>query len=81
MRTPLYKKYENTKAIGYINTCFTQWGGIEILDLNDDYALACFNFGTGRQQIRWHKIYITVAGRPFIRKQGTRYYLDEAMRV
>ena len=81
---PLYKKYADTKAIAYINTCFTQWGGIEILDIEhgiDDVAIACFNFGKGRQDVRRHKIYTSRSGRTYIRKQGQRYYLDEAMKV
>lgn len=78
----LYRTYENTKAIG--TYALSNFGGIEILDILygiDDYAVACFNFGTGRQQIRKHKIQYTPAGRAYIRKQGIRYYFDEIMRV
>ena len=84
MRDPLYKRYANTKAVGYINTCFTQWGGIEILDIeygSEDYAIACFNFGNGRYDFRRHKIYTAPSGRMYIRKQGVRYYFDEALRA
>lgn len=78
----LYKQYAETKAIGVIP--MNNFGGIEILDIIhgiEDYAVACFNFGTGRQQIRKHKIYYTAEYRPHIRKQGTQYYLDQMMRV
>lgn len=78
----LYKQYAETKAIGVMP--MSNFGGIEILDIIhgiDDYAVACFNFGTGRQQIKKHKIYYTAEYRPYIRKQGTRYYLDQMMRV
>lgn len=81
MKTPLYKKYENTKPIGV--QCISNWGGLEILDIEygiDDIAIASFNFGT-RQQIRRHKIQTTPAGRLYIRKQGIRYYLDEIMKI
>lgn len=77
---PLYKKYADTKAIAVLPMC--NFGGIEILDV--DYGgifIACFNFGTGRQQIRRHKIYYSPSGRDYIRKQGKRYYLDTMLRV
>jgi len=77
---PLYKKYADTEPIGTL--CLGNWGGLEILDIEygiDDYAIACFNWGTGRQQIRRHKIMYTPSGRSYIRKQGTRYYFDQMM--
>ena len=80
-REPLYKKYENTTPISTMH--LSNWGGLEILDILhgiDDYAVASFNFGT-RQQIRRHKIQTAPSGRLFIRKQGTRFYLDEIMKV
>lgn len=82
MRTPLYKQYAETKAVGYY--CMSNFGGLEILDIEngfEDYAVACFNFGTGRQQIRRHKVQVTESGRLYIRKQGRRYYFDEIMAV
>lgn len=81
-KMPLYKKYAETKAIGYYCEC--NWGGLEILAVEngfEDYAIACFNFGSGRQQIRRHKIQHFDSGRCFIRKQGRRYYFDQIMRV
>lgn len=84
MRTPLYKRYAEKQACGYYGMC--NFGGLEILDIDacrGDYgsAIACFNFGTGRQQIRWHKIYVAPSGRAFIRKQGIRYYFDQILKV
>ncbi len=78
---PLYKKYAETKAVGYY--CMSNWGGLEILDLNDECAIAAFNFGGVRQQIRRHKVCYTNAyeSRPYIRKQGRRFYLDQIMKV
>lgn len=74
---PLYKKYADTMPIMVLG--LSNWGGLEILDIEhgiDDYAIACFNWGTGRQQIRRHKIMHTPSGRAYIRKQDTRYYFD-----
>ena len=80
--TPLYKKYAETKAVGVFG--MSNFGVLEVLDIIygiDDYAVACFNWGTGRQQIRRHKIQYTENGRPFIRKQGHRFYFDNIMRL
>ena len=80
-REPLYKQYANTTPIGIYG--MSNWGGLEILDIQygiDDYAIASFNFGT-RQDIRRHKIQTAPSGRLFIRKQGTRFYLDEVMKI
>lgn len=82
MRTPLYKKYADTKAVGTL--CLCNFGGIEILDIEDGwetYVVACFNFGTGRQKIQRHKVCYTPGGREYFWKQRTRYYLDQFMRV
>lgn len=82
MKTPLYKQYADTKAVGVYPLC--NWGGLEILAVEygiDDYVVACFNFGTGRQKIRRHKICYSTSGRDYIRKEGVRYYLDNIMRV
>lgn len=78
----LYKKYANTEAIGVMP--LSNWGGIEILDiLNgiEDYAVACFNWGTSQQKIRRHKISTSPSGRMYIRKEGVRYYLDSFLKV
>lgn len=79
MKEALYKKYENTKAVGVYPLC--NWGGIEVLDFEygtDDYAIACFNFGH-RRSIRRHKLHYTRFGKAYFRKEGRRYYLDNFM--
>ena len=81
MNTQLYKKYADTPAIGGL--CLCNWGGIEILDITNginDYVVACYNYGRGRQKIRKHKIEYASSGRNFFRKDGRRYYFDEATR-
>jgi len=78
----LYKEYAETKAIAVYGLC--NFGGIEILDFEvgfDNYVVACFNFGTGRQKIRRHKVCFTPGGRDYIWMNHTRYYLDQFMRV
>lgn len=76
--TELERMYMDSKAVGYAP--ITNWGGLEVLALEDEHIVACFNYGT-RNRIRRHKIQYTRSGRPFITKMGNRYYLDEIMRA
>ncbi len=78
----IYKKYADAKAIGVLP--LSNWGGLEILETNnncDDQLLACFNIGGERQHFKFHNVHVSPSGRAFIRKMGTRYYLDQIMRV
>ena len=79
----LYMKYAETRPIGYY--CLSNWGGLEILDFTEkngeDAVVACFNWGSGRQHIARHVIRYTTGGRPYIRKNGWRFYFDEIMRA
>ena len=75
----MYKRYETKNAIGvYV---LNNFGGLEILDLEYDYAIACFNFGDGRKCIRRHKIQTSSSGRSYIRKYNIRYYFDTIVRL
>ena len=82
-REPLYKRYANKQACG---VCYMgQYGGLELLDIDaceSEYgvAVACFNFGTGRQKIRRYKIQLSESGRAFIRKEGIRFYFSDTGR-
>ena len=81
-KMPLYKQYETKRA--FASLCLSNWGGLEILDIIygvNDYVVACFNWGTGRQQIRHHKVCQTPSGRPYIWKNHTRYYLDQFLNL
>lgn len=81
MTLPLYKQYENAEPVG-VHT-LSNWGGLVILDIDeaDEIAVAAFNWGTGHQKIRRHKINYTYTGRPYIRKNGTRFYFDQIMKT
>ena len=80
---PLYKRYANKQACGF---CYIgQYGGLELLDIDacdGEYgvAVACFNWGTGRQKIRRYKIQLSESGRAFIRKEGIRFYFSDTGR-
>ena len=80
---PLYKRYENKQACGVCP--MSNFGGLELLDIDacaGDYgvAVACFNWGTGRQKIRRYKIQLSENGRAFIRKEGIRFYFSDTGR-
>lgn len=81
MRTPIYKKYANAKTIGVLPLC--NFGGLEILETEYTCGpiLACFNYGNGRKHFHFHNVHTSQSGRMYIRKLGTRYYLDQIMRV
>lgn len=77
--TPLYKKYENAAPLGVYP--LNNFGGLAILALDDETALAAWHFGDGYKRIRHHKINYTFTGRAYIRKGGTRYYFDQIMKT
>lgn len=55
--------------------------GIALYECNGEIALVgLFNMDEADRP-RVHKVYWTMGGRPFIRVLGSRYYIDEFMRV
>lgn len=79
--TPLYKQYENAAPVGvYV---LSNFGGLAVLHISDDgeRAVCAWDFGTGYQKIRRHKVHHTYTGRAYIRKNGTRFYFDQIMRL
>lgn len=75
---PLYKKYSDAQPVGVYPLC--NFGGLAILEVGDEEAVAAFNFGEGNKDIRKHKICYLPSGRAFIRKRRRRYYIDEIER-
>lgn len=75
----LKEKYKNAAPVGVYVLC--NFGGLAILELDDEKAVAAFDFGDGYKQIRRHNIYYTFTGRAYIRKQRQRYYFDQIMRT
>ena len=75
----LKNHYKEAAPIGLYTLC--NYGGLAILDMSDDVAIAAFNWGEGYEEIRRHKIHYTYTGRAYIRKRGRRYYFDQIMRV
>ena len=71
----LAREYEGRPAVGVLG--LSNFGGLEVLAVEGDYAVACFNYGEGRKSIGRHKIEYTRTGRPFFRKLGTRYYFED----
>ena len=71
--------YKNAMPIGVYTIC--NFGGLAILSIEAEQAVAAFNWGEGYKEIRRHKIHYTHTGRAYIRKRGRRYYFDQIMRV
>lgn len=58
------------------------FGGLAILDiLSDESVIAAWHYGEGYKSIRRHQVYYTFTGRAYIRKNGSRFYLDQIVRV
>ena len=76
---PLYKHVNNTRPVGVlgITNCF----GIAVFDIDGDECISAFHTGEGYYNARRHMIHYSTSGRPFIRKGGTRWYLDQFTRV
>lgn len=75
----LKERYKNANPIGIYTLC--NFGGLAILDIDDEKATAAYNFGEGYKQIRRHTIYYTFTGRAYIRKNGRRYYFDQIIKT
>lgn len=75
----LKERYKNAAPVGLYTLC--NYGGLAILSIEDEKAVAAFNFGNGYEQIRNHTIFYTYTGRAYIRKNGRRYYFDQIIRT
>ena len=71
--------YRDAAPLGIYPMC--NFGGLAILALEHDTAIAAFNWGEGYTQIRRHKISYTYTGRAYIRKNGQRFYFDQIIRT
>jgi hypothetical protein len=75
----LKEKYKNAAPVGvYV---LNNFGGLVILDIDDEIATAAYHFGEKYESIRRHKIHYTYTGRAYIRKNGRRYYFDQIIRT
>ena len=75
----LKQYYKNAVPVGVYPLC--NFGGLAILAIEGEKAIAAYNFGNGYKQIRRHNIFYTYTGRAYIRKNGTRYYFDQIMKI
>ena len=74
----LKERYKNAAPVGVYT--LNNFGGLAILDIDEEKATAAYNFGDGYKQIRRHNIYYTYTGRAYIRKSGQRYYFDQILK-
>lgn len=57
----------------------SNWGGLEIVELNDEYVSMRFNFGTP-SNVHRRKLYTNTKG-VYFKINNRRYYLDDFMEV
>lgn len=57
----------------------SNWGGLEITELNDEYVSMRFNFGSP-SRVHRRKLYANTKG-AYFKINGRRYYLDDFMEV
>lgn len=75
----LKEKYKNAEPVGVYT--MNNFGGLVILDMDDEQATAAYHYGEKYESIRRHKIYYTYTGRAYIQKSGRRYYFDQIMKT
>ena len=75
----LKEQFKNADPIGVYTE--NNFGGLAILSIEDEKAIAAYHFGDGYKQIRRHNIFYTYTGRAYIRKNGRRYYFDQIIRT
>ena len=76
---PLYKYVNETAPAGVLalSNCF----GLAVFDISGDECIAAWIHGSSCSGAHRHAINYSTAGRPFIKKGGARYYLDNFIRV
>lgn len=82
MKKSLYELYSKRVPLGYHSLCNTVslYVYCPIEDDTDEYLVTAFSVHGKLQDFRRNKIQCRNE-RPFVRKSGYRFYLDEIMRV
>lgn len=77
----LRDKFENCKPDSVFPVC--NWGGLEVFydTSNGETLVTTWNFGDGRSRFSHNRIHYTKNGRAYIRRNYSRYYLDEMLKV
>ena len=80
-RETLAEKYVDAAPVGV--AALSNFGGLAVLDILEggDVVVAGWDFGSGYQKIRRHKVQYTTSGRAYVRKENRRFYMDEICRV
>lgn len=69
--------YTNKQPIGGL--CLSNWGGLEVLDINSEYIVYRFNYGGEPEQPRRARLYYGVKDTSF-RSGRSTYHLSDIMR-
>ena len=76
---PLYKYVSETRPEGVlaVSNCF----GLAVFAVSCDECIAAWHNGSEYSGAHRHAVHYSTAGRPYIKKGGRRWYLDEFMRA
>ena len=77
---PLYKYCQENRPDGIIASGYIGVG-IWTVDSCGDEVIAAWGNGESWSNAARHAINYSASGRPYIRKSGSRWYLDEALRA
>lgn len=63
-------------------SCLNNFGGIGIIDINDDFVVSAFDFGSGIKHKRKTKLFYNYSKDfYYFVRYGVKYKLDDFMRV
>ena len=84
MKKTLYKIYGDKKPCGTLTLC--NFGGLVLYDpVDDDYYecdfITAWNFGGEPYNFHRVNVHYTAGGRAYVNKGGSRYYLDQIVRL
>ena len=75
----LKERYQDAAPVGLYP--MNNFGGLAILDIQDETAVCAWHYGDGYRSIRRHQVFYTYTGRAYIRKAGQRFYFDQILRT
>lgn len=76
---PLYRYVNENRPAAVMG--LSNWFGIAVWNVTGDECIAAWSNGESYTGAHRHVVEYTSAGRPYIRKGGSRFYLDEFMRA
>jgi hypothetical protein len=70
---------DDFKPLATMHIC--NFGGLAIMEIRDEVAYVCDNYGDGYKRLTKNKIFYSAKGHPYFTRNRNRYYLSEFMRT